>query len=283
MHLIDINDKSSIEKLIKELQPDELYHLAAQSFVFLSFTNTQETYDTNIGGTLNIINAVREFSPKTRVYFAGSSEMFGRSNKSPYTEETPFCPESPYAISKVSGFWIMKKYRENYGIFAANGILFNHESEMRGKDFVTKKIALGVANISRGKQEFIELGNIDSKRDWGYAKDYVKGMWLMLQQKKASDYVIATGEAHSIRDFVEEAFKITGVKIKWRGSGVNEEGINEKTGKVIVKINPAFCRPVDSACVVGDYSKAKRDLGWEPKIKFKELVRIMVENELKQN
>jgi len=280
IHWGDITDNIFLDNVLKKVQPDELYHLAAQSFVFLSFSNPKSTYDINIGGTLNIANAVKDYSPNTRVYFAATSELFGETEVSPQNEKTPFYPKSPYGVSKLAGFWTMKNYRESYKLFMCNGILFNHESEVRGEEFVTRKIAKAAVNISVGKQDFLELGNIDARRDWGYAKEYVNAMWLMLQKDQADDYIIATNEIHSIREFVEEAFNVVGIKINWAGKGIEEKGIDSKSGKIIVKINPELFRPVDVESIVGDYSKAKKTLGWEPKIKFKELVNLMVESEL---
>lgn len=262
----DITDYYYIEKLIKEIKPDELYHLAAQSFVGLSFENPKLTYDTNINGTLNIVNAVKEFSPKTKVYFAGTSELYGKAKECPQNEDTPFYPRSPYGISKLAGYWTIKNYRESYGLFMSNGILFNHESEVRGKEFITRKITIGLANIIKGKQKFIEIGNIDAKRDWGYTKDYVKGMWMILQYNKPDDFVLATGENHSIKEFVEESFKCVGIS-DW-----------EK----YIKINKEFIRPAEVNVLKGDYSKAKKELGWEPKTNFKELIKIMINNDLKK-
>lgn len=277
----DITDTSFIDETIKKIKPDELYHLAAQSFVALSFTNSKSTYDINIGGTLNIANAVKEFSPKTKVYFAATSELFGKSNVKKQKETTPFYPKSPYGISKLAGFWTMKNYRENYGLFMSNGILFNHESEVRGPEFVSRKITLGIADIVNGKKKYIELGNMDSQRDWGYAGDYVEAMWAILQHDKPDDFVIATGKTHTIREFVEDAFKVvTGKLISWKGTGLNEIGMIDD--KIVVRINDKFYRPNDVTYLCGDYSKAKKILGWKPHTNFKQLVKIMINNDLKK-
>jgi GDPmannose 4,6-dehydratase len=283
IHWGDITDNYLIDRVIKEVKPDELYHLAAQSFVALSFENPVLTYDVNIGGTLNIVNAIKEYSPKTKLYFAASSELFGKVQETPQTEKTPFYPRSPYGISKLAGFWTIKNYRESYNLFMVNGILFNHESEVRGPEFVTRKICIGIANIIKEKQDYIEIGNMDAQRDWGYSKDYVYGMWLMLQQKRPDDFVLATGETHSVRDFVEIAFKTVGVVIKWKGKGIQEKGYDKKTGKLLVKVNSEYFRPSEVDVLQGNASKAKRILKWKPKVRFSELVQIMMKNELKKH
>lgn len=277
----DITDNLFVDSIIKDVQPDEIYHLAAQSFVSFSFDNPRLTYDVNIGGTLNVANSVMNYSPHSRTYFAATSELYGKVQEVPQKETTPFYPRSPYGVSKLAGFWTMKNYRESYDLFMSNGILFNHESEMRGPEFVTRKITLGVASIYHGLNESIELGNLDAKRDWGYAEDYVYAMWLILQHKKPDDFVVATGETHSVREFVEEAFKCIGIDIEWNGSGVKEVGIDTRTKKALVEINPQFFRPAEVDLLIGDYSKAEKELGWKPKVKFNKLVKIMVENDLK--
>jgi GDPmannose 4,6-dehydratase len=281
VHWGDITDHCKVEQVIGDVKPDELYHLAAQSFVGLSFENPRHTYEVNIDGTLNVVNAVKVFSPKTKVYFAATSELFGKVQETPQNERTSFYPRSPYGVSKLAGFWTMKNYRESYDLFMSNGILFNHESEARGPEFVTRKICIAVAKISRREQDILELGNMNSKRDWGYAKDYVEGMWMILQQKKADDFVLATGENHSVREFVEIAFKKVGIDIEFKGKGLNEIGIDKKTGKTLVKINPEFFRPAEVDVLLGDASKAKKVLGWRAKTSFEQLVNIMMENELK--
>ncbi len=275
----DVTDTNFMNRAVEEIRPDELYHLAAQSFVAYSFTNPSFTYDVNIGGTLNAINAVRDYSPKTRFYFAGTSELFGEPDRVPQNEETPFRPRSPYAVSKLAGFWTVRVYREGYGLFASNGILFNHESEVRGPEFVTRKISLGVASIASGSEEPILLGNLSARKDWGYARDYVEGMWMMLQRDKPDDYVLGTGESHTVREFAQEAFKVAGMELRWEGEGLNEVGIAD--GKVVVKVSKEFFRPLEAENFLADYSKAKRELGWAPKTTFKELVRIMVEHDMK--
>jgi len=280
IHSGDITDSVFIDSVIKEIQPDEVYHLAAQSFVGFSFENPKFTYDVNIGGTLNVANAIKEYSPSSKLYFAATSELYGKVQEIPQKETTPFYPRSPYGVSKLAGFWTIKNYRESYGLFMSNGILFNHESEMRGPEFVTRKISLGVAKIYHGLQNCIELGNLNAKRDWGYAGDYVYGMWLMLQHHKPNDFVLATNETHTVREFVEKAFGVVGIDIEWEGEGVNEIGRDANSGKVLVKVNPEFFRPAEVDILIGDYSKAKKELGWKPEVEFKDLVKIMVEKDL---
>jgi GDPmannose 4,6-dehydratase len=228
---------------------------------------------------LNIANAVKDYSKNTRLYFAGTSELFGKVTKSPQNKGTPFYPASPYAISKLAEFWTMKVYREGYNLFMSNGILFNHESEVRGPEFVTRKISLGVARIYHGSKEPIELGNLNAVKDWGYAKDYVEGMWKILNYEKADDFVLGTGEAHTVREFVEEAFKVVGIKIHWEGTGLDEKGISDD-GRIFVRVNKEFFRPLDTNSFIADYSKAKRLLNWYPKTSFKELVKIMVKYDI---
>jgi len=275
----DVTDTNFINNTIEKLKPDELYHLAAQSFVAYSFTNPTFTYDVNIGGTLNVVNAVKDYSKNTRLYFAGTSELFGKVTKSPQNEDTPFYPASPYAISKLAGFWTVKVYREAYGLFMSNGILFNHESEVRGPEFVTRKISLGVARIYHGSNEPIELGNLNAVKDWGYAKDYVEGMWKILNYDEPDDFVLGTGESHTVREFVGEAFKVAGIKIHWEGSGLDEKGVSED-GRILVKVNKEFFRPLDTNPFIADYSKAKRLLNWYPKTSFRDLVKIMVKYDI---
>jgi len=282
LHWGDITDSLFIDNVMRSVQPDEVYHLAAQSFVGFSFENPKFTYDVNIGGTLNMVNAVKEHSPFSRFYFAATSELYGKAQEIPQKETTPFYPRSPYGVSKLAGFWTVKNYRESYDLFMSNGILFNHESPMRGPEFVTRKITLGVARIYYGIQECLELGNLNAKRDWGFAGDYVYGMWKMLQHHKPDDFVLATNEAHSVREFAEEAFKVAGIDIEWEGEGINEVGRDAKSGKVLVKVNPKYFRPCEVDLLIGDYSKAKRELGWEPKTKFKDLVKMMVEADLER-
>ena len=278
----DVTDTSFIENTVAKLKPDELYHLAAQSFVAYSFTNPRYTYDVNINGTLNVVNAIRDYSKNTRMYFAATSELFGKPVQVPQNELTPFYPQSPYAVSKLAGFWTVKMYREAYGLFMSNGILFNHESEVRGPEFVTRKISLGVARIYHGFDEPLILGNLNAKKDWGYAKDYVEGMWLILNHKVPDDFVLGTGEMHTVREFVEEAFKVININIHWEGEGLNEIG-KDDNGKVLVRVSKEFFRPLEADNFVADYSKAKKVLGWKPKTSFKELVKIMVNNDIKNN
>ncbi len=276
----DVTDTNFMNKALSDVKPDELYHLAAQSFVAYSFANPSFTYDVNIGGTLNAVNAVRDYSPRTRLYFAATSELFGKPDHVPQNEQTPFRPRSPYAVSKLAGYWTVKVYRDAYGLFACNGILFNHESEVRGPEFVTRKISLGVARIARGSREPIVLGNLSAVKDWGYAKDYVEGMWMMLQQGKPDDYVLGTGEAHTVREFATEAFKVAGISVRWEGEGLDEVGLSED-GRVLVRVSKEFFRPLEADNFLADYSKAKEKLGWQPKTSFKELVKIMVESDLR--
>jgi GDPmannose 4,6-dehydratase len=284
LHYGDVTDTSNVIRLISEIQPDEIYNLAAQSHVRVSFDMPGYTLDVDGKGTLNILEAVRilGLTEKTRVYQASTSELFGKVQEVPQKETTPFYPRSPYGVAKIYGFWITKNYRESYNMFAVNGILFNHESERRGETFVTRKITLAAARIAQGKQKKLMLGNLDSLRDWGYAKDYVECMWLILQHDKPEDFVIATGEMHTVREFVEVAFKHVGIEIEWNGLGVEEYGINKATGEVIIEVDPRFFRPAEVEQLLGDPTKSKTLLGWNPtKTSFKDLVRIMVESDLK--
>ena len=278
----DITDNNFIVSTIEKIKPDEVYHLAAQSFVGYSFENPTFTYHNNIMGTLNVLNAVKEKSINTKLYFAATSELFGKVTTAPQNEETPFMPNSPYAISKLAGYWTAKSYREAYNLFFCNGILFNHESEVRGPEFVTRKISMKVAKISKGEKEPLVLGNLNSRKDWGYAKDFVEGMHLMLQQKKADDFVLATGEQHTVREFVEKAFKCINKEITWEGEGINEVGKEKDSDRILVKVSKEFFRPIEAENFLGDYSKANRVLGWKPKTKFEDLVKIMVENDINE-
>ncbi|MHB1709479.1 MAG: GDP-mannose 4,6-dehydratase [Thermoplasmataceae archaeon] len=275
IHYGDITDGNFLSSLLAEERPEELYHLAAQSFVGYSFQNALSTYDANIGGTLNICNAVKDSSPDTRMYFAATSELFGQPKETPQNEMTPFFPRSPYAVSKLAGIWTVRTYREAYKLYMTNGILFNHESEVRGPEFVTRKISRAVAKIANGSREPVILGNLSAVKDWGYAKDYVDGMWRMLQQDYPDDFVLGTGESHTVRDFAEAAFGAINVKITWKGSGVNEVGLSDD-GRTLVKVSREFFRPLESDNYRADYSKAKEKLKWEPGTKFDELVKIMV-------
>ncbi|OHA99963.1 MAG: GDP-mannose 4,6-dehydratase [Candidatus Zambryskibacteria bacterium RIFCSPLOWO2_02_FULL_39_26] len=279
----DLSDGSNINRILQKVRPDEIYHLGAQSHVRVSFDMPEYTGDVTGLGTLRILDAMREVGlNKTKFYQASSSEMFGKTKETSLKETSPFHPRSPYGVAKVYAYWITKNYRESYGLFAVNGILFNHESPRRGETFVTRKITRGLSRIKLGIDKKLYLGNLEAKRDWGYAKDYVEGMWRMLQAKKPDDYVLATNETHAVREFVEEAAKILGMNIQWKGKGVKEKGVDKKTGKVIIEIDPVYFRPAEVDVLMGDYSKARKKLGWKPKVKFKELVKIMVEYDLKE-
>ena len=282
LHHGDLGDSSNISRLIEKIAPDEIYNLGAQSHVRVSFDMPEYTADIDGIGTLRILDAIKDSKIKTKFYQASSSEMYGLVQEVPQKETTPFYPRSPYGCAKLYAYWITKNYRESYNMFAANGILFNHESPRRGKTFVTKKITLGFAKIKAGLEDKIYLGNLDAKRDWGYAKDYVEGMWMILQADKPEDYVLATGETHSVREFIIEAGKYFDFEIIWEGKGLEEKGIDKKTGKVIIEIDPKYFRPAEVDLLIGDYSKVKKELGWEPKTSFKELVKIMCEDDLKE-
>jgi len=277
LHYGDLSDSSCISRLIENIKPNEIYHLGAQSHVRVSFDIPEYTADVTALGTLRLLDALKETGVDAKFYQASSSEMFGMVQEIPQKETTPFHPRSPYGCSKVFAYWIARNYRESYGIFAANGILFNHESPRRGRTFVTRKITRGLSRIKLGLEDRLYLGNLDARRDWGYAKDYVRAMWLILQQPKPDDYVIATGETHSVREFVEEAGRCLGYNIKWRGKGLEEEGYDTNTGKILISIDPKYFRPAEVDLLIGDYSKAKEDLGWEPTVRFKDLVKLMVE------
>ena len=283
LHDGDLSDSSSLIRIISKVRPSEIYNLAAQSHVGVSFDAAEYTGDIDAIGVLRILEAVHMLGmDKTcKIYQASTSELYGKVEEVPQNENTPFHPYSPYAVAKQYGFWMIKEYREAYGMFAANGILFNHESERRGESFVPRKITRAVGRIAEGLQDHLELGNLDSLRDWGYAKDYVECMWLILQQETPDDFVIATGKQHSVREFVEWAFDYAGISISWQGTGVNEIGINQATGKTVVKINPDFYRPTDVVNLWGDPSKAESVLGWNPqKTTCKELCRIMTEHDI---
>lgn len=283
LHDGDLSDSSSIIRIVNEVQPDEIYNLAAQSHVQVSFDAAEYTGDVDALGVLRILEAVHMLGldKKTRIYQASTSELYGKVEECPQSETTPFHPYSPYAVAKQYGYWMIKEYREAYGMFACNGILFNHESERRGETFVTRKITLAAGRIACGLQDHLELGNLDSLRDWGYAKDYVECMWLILQNDKPEDFVIATGEQHSVREFCQQAFRHVGIKLRFEGEGENEKGIDCKTGKVLVEVSPDFYRPTDVVNLWGDPSKAKRELGWNPKkTSFEQLVKIMVDADM---
>ncbi|MBU2542892.1 GDP-mannose 4,6-dehydratase [Patescibacteria group bacterium] len=282
LHYGDLTDSSNISRVLEKIKPDEIYNLGAQSHVKVSFEIPEYTCNADGLGTLRLLDAIKDKEMKVKFYQAGSSEMFGKVLETPQKETTPFYPRSPYACAKVFSHNICVNYRESYNMFVCNGILFNHESPRRGGTFVTKKITNAFAKIKLGKQDKLYLGNLDSKRDWGYAKDYVEAMWLMLQQDKPDDFVIATGETHSVREFVEESAKHFDFEIEWRGEGHGEQGIDKKTGEVLVEIDTKYFRPAEVDMLLGDASKAKEKLGWEPKTKFKELVKIMCEAEFEE-
>ena len=280
LHYGDMTDSSNLSRLVEKINPDEIYNLAAQSHVGTSFETPEYTTDVDAMGTLRLLDAIKESEVECKFYQASTSELYGKVQEVPQTEETPFYPRSPYAAAKLYAYWIVKNYREAYDLFAVNGILFNHESPRRGKRFVTRKITRAVARITKGKQDKIYLGNMNAKRDWGYAKDYVKMMWMMLQHDTPEDYVIATGETHTVREFVETAFSHVDVEIEWQGEGVDEKGIDKDTGEVLVEVDPKYFRPTEVDLLIGDPSKAKEELGWEPEVKFKELVQLMVQSDL---
>lgn len=282
LHDGDLSDSSSLIRIINLVRPDEIYNLAAQSHVQVSFDVPEYSGDVDALGVLRILEAVRilGLTKSCRIYQASTSELYGKVEEVPQRETTPFHPYSPYAVAKQYGFWITKEYREAYGMFAVNGILFNHESERRGENFVTRKITLAAGRIAEGLQDHLELGNMDSLRDWGYAKDYVECMWMILQHDTPEDFVIATGEQHTVRDFTEKAFAVNGITIRWEGSGVDEKGYDAETGKMLVCVNPQWFRPTDVDNLWGDPTKAKTVLGWNPqKTSYEELIRIMAEHD----
>jgi len=279
---IDLQDSGNLIRALEKTQCDEIYNLAAQSFVAVSFEQPILTGETTGLGVTRLYEAVRIVNPDIKIYQASTSEMFGKVQETPQKETTPFHPMSPYGAAKLYGHWINDNYRRSYNIFGCSGILFNHESPLRGIEFVTRKITDAVAKIKNDKLDFFEIGNMDAKRDWGYAGDFVEGMYLMLQQEKPDDYILATGETHSVREFIEASFKVVDISIEWSGSGVEEKGICSKTGKTIVKVNPQFFRPAEVDILLGDPSKAKNDLGWSPKVTFHQLVEIMMEHDLKR-
>ncbi len=280
LHYGDLTDSSNISRIIEKIKPDEIYNLGAQSHVKVSFEIPEYTCDTTGLGTLRILDAIKDSGIKTKFYQASSSEMFGLVQEVPQNEKTPFYPRSPYGCAKVFSYWITKNYRESYGIFACNGILFNHESPRRGGTFVTKKITQGLVKIKLGLEDKLYLGNLEAKRDWGYTKDFVYGMHLMMQANKPDDYVLATGETHSVREFVELSCKHLSIDLEWQGQGINEKGLDRKTGKTIIEIEKKYFRPAEVDLLIGDYSKAKKELNWEPRVKFEELVKIMIEADL---
>ncbi len=282
LHDGDLSDSSGLIRLVSEIRPDEIYNLAAQSHVQVSFDAPEYSGDIDALGVLRVLEAVRisGLAKTCKVYQASTSELYGKVEEIPQSEKTPFHPYSPYAVAKQYGFWIVKEYREAYGMFAVNGILFNHESERRGENFVTRKITLAAGRIAEGLQDHLELGNLDSLRDWGYARDYVECMWLIMQQDKPEDFVIATGVQHTVRDFTEKAFKANGISIRWEGSGIDEKGYDALTGKMLVSVNPEWFRPTDVDNLLGDPTKAKTVLGWNPQsTSYEELVSIMAKHD----
>ena len=284
LHYGDMTDSSSLIRIIQTVKPDEIYNLAAQSHVKVSFDVPEFTAETDAVGTLRLLEAVRilGLEKKTRIYQASTSELYGLVQEVPQKETTPFYPRSPYGVAKLYGFWITKNYRESYGMYAVNGILFNHESERRGENFVTRKITLAVARNKQGMQAKLYMGNLDSLRDWGYAKDYVECMWMILQHPVPEDFVIATGEMHTVREFCTLAFAEVGINIRWEGAGVHEKGIDEATGKILVEVDPKYFRPAEVEQLLGDPTKAKTLLGWNPrKTSFEELVKLMVEHDMR--
>jgi len=282
LHYGDLTDSTNLIRILQEVQPDEIYNLAAQSHVRVSFETPEYTANADALGTLRLLEAIRilNLAGKTRFYQASTSELYGNASQVPQSEKTPFYPRSPYAAAKLYAYWITVNYREAYGMFACNGILFNHESPLRGETFVTRKITRAAARIKLGLQDKLYLGNLNAKRDWGFAGDYVEAMWLILQQDKPDDYVIATGESHSVRTFAELAFAELGIELEWVGSGIEEKGIDKATGRILIEIDPRYFRPTEVDWLQGDPSKAKRVLGWEPKVKFHDLVKMMVRADL---
>jgi GDPmannose 4,6-dehydratase len=283
LHYGDLTDSSNLNRLIEKIRPDEIYNLAAQSHVAVSFEVPEYTAEATGVGTLRLLDAIRESGLKCKFYQASTSELFGGlPDTAPQSEKTPFYPKSPYGVAKLYSYWITVNYRESYGVFACNGILFNHESPRRGETFVTRKITRAVASIMAGKQEKLSLGNMDAKRDWGFAGDYVEGMWRILQQDEAKDYVLATNETHTVREFVELTFAEVGVEIEWQGTGVDEKGIDKATGKVLVDVNPRYFRPAEVELLWGDATKAENELGWKRKVSFKGLVSMMIDSDMRE-
>ena len=280
LHYGNMGDSSSLHRIISLCRPTEIYNLAAQSHVRISFDEPEYAANVDGVGVLRMLEGIRQTGIECRFYQASTSELYGKVVETPQTETTPFYPRSPYGVAKLYGFWIVKNYRESYGLYAVNGILFNHESPRRGENFVTRKITYSLARIRTGEQDVLTLGNLDARRDWGFAQDYVRAMWLMLQQEEPEDCVIATGEAHSVREFVEQAARIAGFDITWEGEGVEETGIDRKTGRTIVQIEPKFFRPAEVDLLLGDPEKARRTIGWEPKVSFAALVEIMMRADL---
>jgi GDPmannose 4,6-dehydratase len=283
LHYGDLTDSSNLNRLMEKIKPDEIYNLAAQSHVAVSFEVPEYTAETTGVGTLRLLDAIRDSGLNCKFYQASTSELFGGlPDTAPQSEKTPFYPKSPYGVAKLYSYWITVNYRESYGVFACNGILFNHESPRRGETFVTRKITIAVASIMAGKQEKLSLGNMDAKRDWGFAGDYVEGMWRILQQDEPKDYVLATNETHTVREFVELAFAEVGVEIEWQGTGVDEKGIDKATGKVLVDVNPRYFRPAEVELLWGDATNAETELGWKRKVSFKNLVSMMVDSDMRE-
>ena len=282
LHYGDLTDSSNLNRLVEKIQPSEIYNLGAQSHVQVSFEVPEYTGEVDAIGTLRFLDAIRETGIETKFYQASTSELYGKAQEIPQNEKTPFYPRSPYAAAKLYAHWVTINYREAYDLFACNGILFNHESERRGKTFVTRKISVAVAKIILGLQDTLYIGNLDANRDWGYAPEYCEGMWRMLQADKPDDYVLATGETHSVREFVEESFEVLGEEIEWEGKGVNEKGILKSSGNVVVEIDARYFRPTEVEHLLGDPTKAKKELGWVPKVTFKDLVSIMVNADYKK-
>ncbi|WP_070137674.1 GDP-mannose 4,6-dehydratase [Crocinitomix algicola] len=282
LHYGDLTDATNLIRLVQEISPDEIYNLAAMSHVKVSFDTPEYTANTDALGTLRLLEAIRilKLEKDVKLYQASTSELYGKVMETPQSETTPFYPRSPYAVAKLYGFWIIKNYREAYNMYACNGILFNHESPYRGETFVTRKITRAAAKIKLGLQEKIYLGNLNAQRDWGHAKDYVYGMWLMMQQEKAEDYVLATGETHPVREFVEKAFGYAGIELRWEGEGVNEKGIDTATNKTLVEVDEKYFRPTEVDLLLGDSTKAREELGWKPTYSFDDLVKEMVEADL---
>ncbi|QHI70177.1 GDP-mannose 4,6-dehydratase [Tichowtungia aerotolerans] len=281
LHYGDLTDSSNLNRLIEKIHPSEIYNLGAQSHVQVSFEVPEYTAEVDATGTLRLLDAIRETGVESRFYQASTSELYGKVQEVPQTETTPFYPRSPYAVAKQYAFWIVKNYRESYGLHASNGILFNHESPRRGETFVTRKITMAVARISRGLQSCLYMGNINALRDWGYAPDYVQMMWMMLQQDTPDDYVVATNEMHTVREFIEKSFGHVGIEIVWEGEGVDEVGKNKATGDIVVRMDERYYRPCEVDQLLGNPVKAKKQLGWEPTVKFEELVKIMTDGDLK--
>ncbi len=284
LHYGDMTDATNLIRLIQEIKPEEIYNLAAQSHVQVSFETPEYTANSDALGTLRILEAIRilKLERKVKFYQASTSELFGKAQEVPQTESTPFYPRSPYGVAKLYSYWITVNYRESYNIFASNGILFNHESSIRGETFVSRKIAMAVAAIKKKKQKCLYLGNLDAKRDWGHAKDFIKGMWLILQQKKPDDFVLATGETNTVRKFVELAFKEVDIIIQWKGKGLKEVGRDSRTGNILVRVDKKYFRPTEVDILLGDYAKARKTLNWSPKISFTQLVKEMVDSEMKK-